>query len=186
MDDKDGDPIRKNAFKYYTTLSNIFSAVGCGVFLFFEVKNCVMCGQNVPHWAVVLKYFGLVTVTLTFLMVLFYLAPTRGFGKLYGGSSFFTHCLGPLLAFISFCFLEDFDRISVEEAFVALVPSLAYYMVYLRNVLLVAERDAEGNLIKGWDDLYGFNRSGKWPFILVLMLGIIVIIALVLRIIYNS
>ena len=171
-EDKLEAPIGKKALRYYTTLSNIFSAVACGIALIFEFQNLCLCGVVFPHWVTLLKFYSAAAVTLTFVTVMLYLGPTIGYGKLLSRTSFHMHLAGPVLSVFSICVLEDFDRISVEETLVGMIPLIVYAWVYLRQVIMVSERDEEGNLIKGWEDFYGFNRGGKWyVFGIVMFVG---------------
>lgn len=174
-----------SAFRFFTNLSNAFAGIVSLVVLIFELRNLYRSEAMLPHWLILLKFFATSTVALTFLTVMFYLGPVYGYKRELSGTSFYMHLLGPVLAIVSFCFFEDFDTISVQETFVGLIPILAYYYVYFRQVLLVSERDKDGNLIKGWEDFYGFNRGGKWYISGIVMMGVIIVILFALRAIYN-
>lgn len=182
---EEGHAVGTRSLRYYTTLSNVFSALVCGAFLFVELKNCTLCGVPFPHWLIVLKYISTATVTCTMLTVLFFLGPTQGYGVMLGGTSLFTHLIGPLLAILSFMLLEDFDSISIKEAALGLIPTIIYSAVYLSQVIIFQEKDREGKVIKGWEDFYGFNRGGRWYVSLVVMNVLFFGLLLVLRLIYN-
>ncbi len=172
-------------FRFFTTDSNLFSALACGFALFYELKNFNMSYVVLPHWVILLKFFSASTVLITFLTVLFYLGPKDGYINQFGGTSFYTHLAGPLLAIATLLIFEKGDSISIEEAFVGLIPFVAYFWVYLRQVVLTAQRDDEGNLIRGWEDFYGFNSGGKWIITTALMTPIILAIVFGLRALYN-
>ena len=172
------------SFKYFTTISNVSAALTSLAVIIAElaVKSDTI---TYPHVLVHLKLMSTVAVTLTLVTSIFHLGPVFGFGHMFGGTNFYMHLAGPLLAIYAFCFLENFDSLTVEESIVAVVPSLIYYMVYVRQVIFVQRRDASGHLERGWEDFYGFNRGGRWPLVLVLMLAVILGISLGLRLLYN-
>ena len=98
---------KADAFKFFTVLSNIFvSLLGViGAFAYgasiAKEKNCV---KEVLQ---VLKLIAVVAVTITFLMVIIFLAPNDKTGfNYYGGSQLFLHLIAPLVAMFSFIFLE--------------------------------------------------------------------------------
>ena len=179
-------PIGKRTFRFFTTDSNIFSAVACGAALIFELVNRNMGEVFLPHWVILLKYYSAGTVMLTFVTVLFYLAPRYGFGREYSGISFYTHFAGPLLAVVTLLLFEKYDHISMEEMIVGFIPFAVYFWVYIRQVVLVAERDNNGNLLKGWEDFYGFNTGVNWRITTVAMTLFIIGIMVVLRYLYNK
>lgn len=178
-------PIWNKQKRFFTTLSNLFSAIACGIYLVFQLTRCVSCGVVIPHWVVLLKYFSASTVAVTFFTVLLYLGPTTGYDKMYGGTSLFTHLIGPLLAVVAFCFLEKGPTLTWEENFVAVIPMLAYGLVYTRQVIFASERDESGNLIKGWEDFYYFTRMGHWIIPLCIMTAATFAVAIGVRLLHN-
>ena len=194
---EDGKPRGKGAMKFFTTLSNIFAAFASGLIVAYEVAVLIKNPQATefgayPHVLSLLKLYSTATVMLTLLTVVFFLGPTIGYGPMFSGTSFYMHLLGPVLAFVSLIFLESnrrfgsFGSISIEEALVGLIPIIAYFYAYLRQVLLVSERDENGNLIRGWEDFYGFNKNGKWQISGIIMLLAVLAIMFSLRILYNG
>ena len=185
--------IGKGRLVYFTTLSNLFSAFACGIYLAYELIRSYSCGVVIPHWIVLLKYFSTATVAVTFFTVLFYLGPTRGYGKLYNGTSFFTHFIGPVLAVINFCFLEKSIKISLEENFVAVMPFLIYGLVYIRQAFFVAERNEDGKVVKGWEDFYSFDglgrlltgSNGHWLIGGLVLLAAAFVVAVIIRLLHN-
>ena len=178
-------PAGTKAFRFFTTDSNIFSALACGIAAILELKNYYMREVMIPHWAVLLKYYSAGAVTLTFLTVLFYLGPRIGYKKQFGGTSFYTHFLGPALSLIALMVFERGDHINIEETLVGFIPFIAYFWIYLRQVVLTSERDEEGNLIKGWEDFYGFDQQGRWYITTAIMTPIIIIMMFGIRFLYN-
>ena len=145
------------AFRYFTVLSNAFCAISALVLLISEMSG------SVSPAALLFKYLGTVSVTVTFLTVMLFLGPTQGYKKMLGGQDIYMHLIGPLLATISFCFLEK-REMTLATAMIGVIPVLIYGLVYLYKVIYVPED-------KRWDDFYGFNRGGRWPVAFAAMIG---------------
>ena len=132
--------------RFFTLLSNLLSAFASLVALFF-LRN-----GGLPHGVWLLKYLGTASVTVTFLTVMVFLGPTMGYKSQLEGWSFYLHVIGPLLAIISFCFLERIWPLSFAVALLGLLPVVLYGILYLYKVVIT----------KQWEDFYGFNKNGKW------------------------
>ncbi len=152
------------AFRYFTVLSNVLCAVSALVMAIGQVSG------NVSPSVVMFKYLGTVSVTVTLLTVLFFLGPTIGYKVLLSGRDLYLHLIGPLLAIISFCFLEK-RGMSLGTALLGLLPVVLYGSVYLYKVVLSPED-------KRWEDFYGFNKGGKWPMAIVAMMAGTLIVCL--------
>jgi len=136
-------------FRYFTVLSNTFCAIAALLMAISQI------GGGVTRPVFLLKYLGTVSVTLTFLTVILFLAPFQGgFAKWFSGDFFYTHLAGPLLAILSFCLLER-QPMRLGTAMLGLVPMLLYGAVYVYKVMLAPEDQR-------WEDFYGFNRNGMW------------------------
>ena len=137
-------------FRYFTVLSNAFCAIAALMMAVSQIRG------DVSRPVFLIKYMGTVSVTLTFLTVLFFLGPFQG-GYLhwFTGDFLYVHLIGPLLAILSF-FLFERQRMTLAEAMLGLLPMLLYGAVYIYKVLLAPED-------KRWKDLYGFNKGGMWP-----------------------
>jgi hypothetical protein len=120
----------------------------------------------VPNWLVVFLLAGTVSVTLTFLVSLFVLAPVKGFVLIFTGSRFFLHGLGPICAFLAFSFFITDHHISFRECLFALIRVFLYASLYYTLVVLIGEENG------GWNDFYGFaTRLPVWiPMLLILPL----------------
>ena len=153
------------AFRFFTTLSNVL----CGI-----AGLCVAAtlhGADLPYGVWLLKYFGTSTVTVTFLTVMLFLGPAAGYKKMLSRDSFYMHLLGPLLALISFCFLERQYELTLSLSLLSLVPVFLYGAVYLYQVVIA----------ENWEDFYGYNKNGKWPLSFAAMMVAGVLIGLLLR-----
>lgn len=171
----DGDRFRSGAktFRYFTTDSNLLAALACLLQLPFSLRIAVTGGGSLPAWVRGAKYVAVCAVTLTLLTVVCFLAPTQGWGKMFGGANLWLHLICPVLCILSFQLLETDAPLPFGATFAALVPVLLYGAVYFVMVVLVGE--ARG----GWKDFYGFNRGGRWFAALPVMLGVSYLAALV-------
>ena len=94
---------------FYTENSNIFSAGVCLLVAVCQVI-CLFTGRQLPRWVKTLKYIATCCLTMTFLTVVFVLAPyypnEGGVRFLLTESSMLYHrLLNPLCVFVSIVFL---------------------------------------------------------------------------------
>ncbi len=149
----------KFLFRFFTVQSNALCA------LTSLLMAIALLAGNVPEWIWLLKYIGTASVTVTMLTVFFFLAPCVGkdwFKKLLKGPDFFLHLITPIMALVSFCFLEK-RGMTFPQSLFGLLPVVLYGPLYLYKILYTAEE-------KRWDDFYGFNKGGKWPIAFAAML----------------
>lgn len=117
-------------FSFYTENSNFFTAFVCLLMALFQMR-ALLTGREIPHRIKRLKYIATCCLTMTFLTVVFLLAP---YYKEEGGvvflltesSMLYHHLLNPLCAFVSFAFLEREPRLSGWNVFCALIPTMLY------------------------------------------------------------
>lgn len=157
--------------KYFTTDSNILAAIASAVFLFYNVKRWNNPAYRIPHAVLIFKFVGTVSVALTFLTVLFFLAPVgcasggaENFFFFFAGNVFVLHFSTPVLAILSFVLFEREREVALSRrtALWGLLPTVVYSVVYL--VLVV--------FVKVWTDWYGFTFGGKLyviPFSMIAM-----------------
>ena len=117
-------------FTFYTENSNFFTAAVCLLMAVCQAGSLVT-GREVPLWVKRLKYIATCCLTMTFLTVVFVLAPyypnEGGVVFLLTESSMlYHHLLNPLCAFVSFVFLEREPRLRGRNVFCALIPTLLY------------------------------------------------------------
>lgn len=141
-------------FRYFTIDSNVLAGIVSLASAYFSIRS--LRGGEGSAWADRLKYVGTVAVAVTFLTVVFFLGPTQGYAKMFSGATFPLHLVCPLLAIISFVFLDSRRQISLRETLLGLIPTALYGIVYLIMVLIIGWQNG------GWVDFYGFNRGGMW------------------------
>ena len=82
--------------------------------IFYTINN-----KKIPKWLRLLKYSSVVSLSITFLVVLFILFPMSGF-NVYGmflfGTLLYHHLICPILCFVTFIFYDEiYDFIRSEE-----------------------------------------------------------------------
>lgn len=120
-------------FSYFTTLSNVAIDLILIVFMVADLALLKSNGKNrmkTNTWYII-KFFLTVSITITFLVFMFILAPTMSGGIWaayfdYYGYSFCLHFLTPLLAIVDFL-LYDYEYVSTKkDVLYATIPALFY------------------------------------------------------------
>jgi hypothetical protein len=153
------------SFRFFTVLSNLFCAFTALLLLLCELFGAM------PAWAATLKYMGTAAVTVTLVTVFVYLLPATGSlkGLLDSWPELIMHLITPLLAILSFLFFEN-EGLSAWIIPLGVLPVILYGLLYFNRVVVA----------RTWEDMYGFNKSGKWRQSFALMLLGTVIIAVLL------
>ena len=125
----------------YTEDSNIFAAAVCTLVAVCQLW-CIFTGGELPRWLKRLKFMATSCLLLTFLTVVFVLAPMNGEGGLYmllcTSSMLYHHLLNPMAALLSYLLLEREPHLPRSDVRWALLPTLAYAAVILPlNILRV-------------------------------------------------
>jgi len=162
-------------FRYFTIDSNILAAIASGLLLPYEFKRVAGKNENIPTGLSVLKLAGTVAVAITFFVVMVFLGPTIGYGKMFEGANIFLHAICPVFAIVSFVFFDGGNEITRKHGLPALLPVVIYGLLYLVMVIIITESCG------GWPDFYGFNMGGLWPVSLIAMLLINVLFVMLLR-----
>ena len=141
-------------FKYFTFQSNVFVGVVSFVYAYYQLLIILGKKSKLPHVLLVFNHVGVTAVSLTFLIVVAFLAPGYGYDKMYIGANLFFHALVPLVAIINYLFFEKEAKISFKNTLFCLLPCALYGTVYF---IVVASQNAYGNLSI---DFYGFGKGG--------------------------
>jgi hypothetical protein len=163
------------SLKYYTTLSNIFAGIAAVIMIVVLARAK---SGKVPVWAAVTKFASAVTVSVTFLVTLFFLAPTMGIGGLYKGELMFMHAVGPVLTVVSFFMNRDLPEMKPSSALWATLPTILYGGVYSANIMLNGVGSGMNT-----NDWYGFAAAGVHtvPFVYALMVLLTYLLSRVMR-----
>ncbi len=130
---------------------------------------------GLPYGLWLLKYISTCALAVTFVTVMVFLGPSIGYREMLSGVSFCLHLSGPLLALLSFCFLERFYDLPFGLSLTGIIPVLAYSVLYLYEVVITAR----------WEDFYGFNKQGRWPLSLAAMYIGGFLICMLVRLLYT-
>ena len=155
--------IGKKSLRFFTILSNLFCAI-----------SALLLVLSSSYWTWLLKYTGTVAVTVTLLTVIFYLGPNMGYKQMFSGKDLYLHLCGPLLAIVSFCFMERWYALSFPLSLLGILPVIIYGFVYLFEVVI----------LKNWEDFYGYNKDGKWKLSMAAMFAGGFAVCMLIRILY--
>ena len=143
-----------SVFKFFTFQSNIFMGVIALIYAIFQLLIILNKKDKLPHVLLVFNHVAVTAVSLTFLIVIFFLAPGYGFDKMYRNANLFFHGIVPLVAMVNFMFLEKECKIKFIETLFSIIPSLSYGIVYF---IVVAATNGYGDINI---DFYMFGANG--------------------------
>lgn len=167
-----------DSIKYFTTDSNILAAIACAVTAIFDIRILTKKSDTIPKSVMMLKFIGTACVTLTMTATVLFLMPVYGMFVLKG-SLFIVHVSTPLLALLSFVFLETVHYISIPKSLLGTVPMMIYGIVYYIEVAVIGEANG------GWKDFYAYNRGGHWFLSTVLMTSGCFVAAILTAVVHN-
>ena len=121
-----------DSFTYFTVLSNILIIVVLFIFLMIDIK-CYLTKKKrkVSNKLYVVKFFSTISITLTFLVFMFLLAPSFNGGLISAylwcdGGSLCLHFITPLLAIVDFLAFDYDYKEEKYDAYYAIIPPLIY------------------------------------------------------------
>ena len=175
------EEVGTKTFRMFTVLSNMFVGVTFAMTIPFAVDGIRTRNYHLPRWIVTLTYASVICVTLTFLVALTILSPRAGFYEMMlEETNLFLHTIVPVMAIVSFLFVNSYHTIKFKTTFIAMAPMLAYAVTYLVMAILIGEENG------GWRDHYRFEELMPWYYILILMLVLTFGIATALRVVHNA
>ena len=123
------DGVHAQMFLFYTELSNLFAMGVCFVTALCQLR-ALLTGGEMPAWVRTLKYTVTCCLMLTFLTVVFVLAPMYGpdghYVMLLTSSMLYNHFLNPVTALLSFVLLERVPALPRRAVGRAMIPTLIY------------------------------------------------------------
>ena len=152
-----GGPLTSSSwsvFKYFTFQSNVFMGIIAIIYAAYQILIIRKKKEKIPHVLNVFNHVATTAVSLTFVIVIAFLAPAYGFDKMYNNANLFFHGLVPLVAMINYLFFEKNVRIRFIDTLFAMIPALSYGTVYF---IVVAANNAYGDLKI---DFYNFGANG--------------------------
>lgn len=140
----------------FTVNSNIFLVIVGLLFLIIGIIDLVE-GKAMPQWIMQLKLAVTTLISVTFLTVIFYIAPLWRITDTniiaYEGANLFLHILAPVVAIFGFCLFDVETKI--KWRWTSLLPLLVVIYGVVYGVLLITSRDLSL-------DIYNFvHEEGK-------------------------
>lgn len=151
---QDSGDDHEGLFRYFTVLSNIFSAVGAAFMIPYAVEGIRRKRFALPRWIVMFQYCGASGVLITLTSTLIFILPLRGAAAVTG-MNFWLHLVTPVLTVILFECVETGAFFRLRDMLLALIPYWTYMLVYFLMVIVVGEENG------GWADIY--YTAAFWP-----------------------
>ena len=135
-------------FKFFTVDSNVLMGLSALLFLIYYKKG------EVPKWVKLLKFAGTVSVALTFVTVVFYLAPFSGYDFLafFINNNLFFHLIVPILSIVTFICFDGLYNVKNKELLYGLVPMVLYSIYYMA----LSFTHIKNGVVEEGYDWYGF------------------------------
>jgi hypothetical protein len=156
------------SFKYFTNLSNYFAAIAALICIPYNVKNIRKGTNLLPRGVYLPKFYATVTVTVTFLTCVFFLAPinililapygvppVRAYLFMFAGNTFILHFLTPVLSILSVILLDATEGFDKKYVKYGMVFVFFYAILYVVMVVFIGPEKG------GWTDFYHFTFGGK-------------------------
>lgn len=163
------------SLRYFTVLSNLYFGITSFVLALLRTIKLIKNDFEIKRLPIILYFTGLVSVMITFIIVITILAPSQlkaggHFYYMYLGSNFFFHLLVPLFGLIVYIFIEQEYFIKIYDIFYSVIPVLLYGIFYILNFYLKLSPDGLGSY-----DWYNLIGKGEVSTTILLVLGFIVL-----------
>ena len=162
-----------DAFRFFTTDSNVLVAIASVTVAIADIRILLGKTENLPKAILMFKFVGTACVTLTMTATVGFLMPVYGTFVMQG-SLIIVHAITPLMALLSFVFLENVYRISIPQSLIGTIPMMLYGLVY---AFMVTHHI--------WDDFYQYNRGGHWLLSAIFMTSGCFVMAIVTALLHN-
>lgn len=167
-------------FRMFTVLSNMLVGVASSMTIPFAVDGIRQENYHLPRWVINLTFVSVNCISLTFIIALTVLSPRAGFFQIMiEGKNLFLHTIVPIMAIITFLFVNSYHTVKFKTTFLALLPVVAYAAVYLVSAIIIGEENG------GWRDHYRFEELMPWYYVMIMILLLSFGIACLLRVIHN-
>ena len=122
-----------DTFLYHTVWSNLLALI-CAILTLYYLRN----GKRLPRFLAIMKLASVAMLTMSFLVIALYLAPTKGWVLMFdfGGLIFF-HLFVPLLAVIDFLFLAQMDALEFRDVLPTVIPIALYLTIVLLTLIIL-------------------------------------------------
>ena len=167
-------------FRMFTDLSNMFVSITTAMTIPFTVEGIRQKNYHLPRWIMNLTLASVTAISVTFSISLFVLSPQVNFVRIMlTGTNLLMHTTVPLIAILSFLFINTYHTIKFKATIFAVIPVAIYAMCYFVMVVLVGEENG------GWRDHYHFLEVMPWYCALGMCLVIAFGLANLLRFVHN-
>ena len=117
---------------YYTVESNLFISLACILDMIYQIR--VFKQKEGQAWIKDVKYLATCCMTITFMVVLFVLAPAGGIPEyirmFFEGPLKYQHTLCPILAVFSFFVIDTYQNdLKKKRILLSLTPTVLYAVV---------------------------------------------------------
>ena len=113
--------------EYYTVDSNMLALVSSLIYFVYLILD-----EKMPRWLEIFKYMTTICLSITFLVVIFILAPMYDFNYKYfliDGAFVYQHLLCPIIAVITFLFFDTLHKFSIRDYIRGLYLTVIYAIV---------------------------------------------------------
>lgn len=161
------------SLRYFTVLSNLYMGLIALILAIYGLLSLIKKKSLLPSWTMALALSGTSSVSITFLVVVFFLAPlsaTQGgsYFDMFQGPNLILHLFAPILSIVNYLIFLHQTPLKRGFAFISVLPVLAYGIFYIAN-FYAHWTDSLGNY-----DWYSFLGDGApWRVILLIVLFII-------------
>ena len=167
-------------FRMFTDLSNMFASITAAMTIPFAVDGIRQKNYHLPRWIMNLTLASVTAISLTFVIALVMLAPHVGFVRImFTSTNLLMHTIVPLIAIVSFLFINTYHTIKFKATIFAVVPVTIYATCYFVMAVLIGEENG------GWRDHYHFLEMMPWYRMLAIMLSLSFGLANLLRFAHN-
>ena len=165
-----------NTFRMFTTQSNVISGVVGLIIVIFEILILLKKRNELPNWVKVVKMVTTTGVTLTFIVVVFYLgfvavSQGRNYFIVFRNTNVFFHFLTPVSAILSFILFEGTDGIKFKLTFLNVIHMVGYSIFYAINVFTHLSSDGKVQRKYDW---YYFVQGENWTFA-IMAIGLLLV-----------
>jgi hypothetical protein len=167
-------------FRMFTDLSNMFVGITSAMTIPFAVDGIRQKNYHLPRWIMNLTLASVTAVSVTFATALLALAPRAGFVRIMlTSTNLMMHTVVPLLAMLSFLFVNTYHTITFKATIFAVIPVALYAACYFVMAVLIGEENG------GWRDHYHFLELMPWYRMLAIVLLLTFGLANLLRFVHN-
>ena len=120
---------KKISIEFYTEDSNILALITSSIFVIYMLNK-----KEIPRWLKLLKYATTICLSVTFIVVIFILAPMYNFNYpylLFHNSLLYQHLLCPILSIITFIYFDNLGDFNIKDNFTSLSLTLLYAIILI-------------------------------------------------------